>query len=84
MAKPILVVRVPAENFEKDLGKHIAAGVGNQYHVLVVVMPENTEVTFETFNAENLTALEMKDIKKAVFENNKKLKQLPTKLEPVN
>jgi hypothetical protein len=84
MAKPILVVRVPEGKFEKDLGKHISAGVGNQYHVLVVVMPNESEITFETFNTEAINSVDIKELKKAVFENNKKAKQKPIKLEAVD
>lgn len=82
MAKPILVVRTP--NYYKELEKHISAGVGNEYHVLVIAMPEDSEVTFETHNAEKLNSLEMKDLKKAVFQHNKPHKVKPQVLSKVN
>lgn len=67
--KPILVVRTPQYN--KDLGKNISLGINHEYHVLVVAMPEESEVSFETFNTDHLNALDLKELKKAVFENNK-------------
>jgi hypothetical protein len=82
MAKPILVVRTP--NYNKELGKLISAGVNNEYHVLIVAMPEDSEVSFETHNAERLNSLEMKDLKKAVFEHNKARKPKPTILSKAN
>lgn len=72
--KPILVVRTP--HYNKNLGETISKGINHEYHVLVVAMPENSEVTFETFNTDNITGLDLKDLKKAVFENNKSASNL--------
>jgi hypothetical protein len=47
-------------------------------------MPEDSEVSFETHNAERLNSLEMKDLKKAVFEHNKASKPKPTILSKAN
>ena len=80
--KPILVVRTP--NYHKNIGQQISEGINHEYHVLVVAMPEDSEVTFETFNTDNLTSLDVKELKKSIFEHNKSVKPVRQVVKPLD
>jgi len=54
MAKPILVIRVPISQLDiesmKDVDNKISSKLQNEYHVLVVNMPEGDTFSIECFN----------------------------------
>lgn len=81
MAKPILVVNTPQENYSKDLEKRISKGVNNEYHVLLLIGKAGTDVSFYTLNAEQLTAMDLKELKSELHKINEETKA-KYKLEP--
>lgn len=83
MAKPILVVKTPQENYTKGLEQTISKGVNNEYHVLLLIGEKGSEVQFYTLNAESLNAQDVKELKKELHKINEgiKAKSKPVKNE---
>lgn len=74
MAKPILVVRIPAQKIDnlKSTRRLISEGCNHEYHVFLIVKEDTEDKTldFETHNAENLSPLDVKELARIVSEHN--------------
>jgi len=74
--KPIFIVRAPSRVTEdniEDIIRHLQEDIVNDYHPFIVYDNTVKEWTFELYNVQNATEIEIEELKKIVLKNIKEL-----------
>jgi len=70
--KPIFIVRAPSRVTEdniEDIIRHLQQDIGIDYHPIIVSDNSIKEWTFELYNVQNATEIEIEELKKIVLTN---------------